>query len=72
MLIRDTFKMSESVAQLKRSRPDDMCDCGGATRTFCSLETSSWMETRGVTREARRIIDNVVRSLRVYIFAMVK
>ena len=72
MLICDTFKMSSVVAQLKRSRPDDTCDCGGAARIFCSLETSSWMKTRGVTREARRIVENVVRSLSVYIFATVK
>ena len=52
MLIPDTFKMSSVMAQLKRSRPDDMCDCGGAARIFCSLGILSWMETRDVTREA--------------------
>ena len=73
MLICDTFNMSSVVAQLKRSRPDDTCDCGGAARMFCSLETSSWMKTRVVTREARRmIVENVVRSLSVYIFATVR
>ena len=71
LYVSESFEVAMEVPpRSKRSRADDVC--GGAERMSCELWMWSWMETRGVMMEAKRMIEYVVRDLSAYIFIRVK